>query len=66
MFELQAMDINTIYAARFDVTLTFMRTDCIKASDVKEQAVDTSAIGSDEVYIVSDSFGRNDFGSVVR
>ena len=59
LMELQSMGIQVVYAARMDATLTAMRMDFVKAA-AKESALDTSAVGSEEVDVVSDIFGRSD------
>ena len=59
LIELQSMGIQIVYAARMDATLTPMRVDFSKAA-VKESVLDTFAIGSEEVNVVSDVFGRSD------
>ena len=62
--ELQAMGINTVYAAHFDATLSSMRMNLTKEAAAKEHAVDTFSIDSDKVNIVNDIFEQNGSGSV--
>ena len=59
LVELQSMGIQVVYAAFMDATLTAMRMDFSKVA-AKEDALDTSTIGSDQVNVVDDIFGRSD------
>ena len=51
--KLQSMGIQVVYATRMGATLTVMRMVFSKAA-VNESALNTSAIGNNEVNVVSD------------